>query len=97
MDDWNNGFGTPRFSYKPENYQEYHGISADSTHTSDMDFTKIQGNIDEDVPVKSTRYKSFNFKFCVPNITMKISTPHCKILRLEMCLGLSKYICDAML
>ena len=60
MDDWNNGFGTPRFSYKPENYQEYHGISADSTHTSDMDFTKIQGNIDEDVPVKSTRYEKFN-------------------------------------
>merc|ERR1719348_2587127 len=37
--------------------QEYHGISADSTHTSDMDFTKIQGNIDEDVPVKSTRIR----------------------------------------
>ena len=36
-------------------FQEYHGISADSTHTSDMDFSKIQGNIDDDVPVKSTR------------------------------------------
>merc|ERR1712212_811786 len=37
--------------------QEYHGISADSTHTSDMDFNKIQGNIDDDVPVKSTRIR----------------------------------------
>ncbi|XP_023333782.1 arginine kinase [Eurytemora carolleeae] len=37
--------------------QEYHGITADSTHTSDMDFTKIQGNIDDDVPVKSTRIR----------------------------------------
>eukprot|EP00091_Calanus_sinicus_P002070 TRINITY_DN12106_c0_g1_i9.p1 TRINITY_DN12106_c0_g1~~TRINITY_DN12106_c0_g1_i9.p1 ORF type:complete len:149 (-),score=59.12 TRINITY_DN12106_c0_g1_i9:6-407(-) len=26
--------------------QEYHGISADSVHTSDMDVAKIQGNID---------------------------------------------------
>ena len=37
--------------------QEYHGISADSTHTSDMDASKISGNIDEDVPVKSTRIR----------------------------------------
>merc|ERR1711915_231751 len=37
--------------------QEYHGISADSTHTSDMDFSKINGNIDDDVPVKSTRIR----------------------------------------
>jgi len=37
--------------------QEYHGISADSTHTSDMDAAKISGNIDEDVPVKSTRIR----------------------------------------
>jgi len=37
--------------------QEYHGISADSTHTSDMDAAKINGNIDEDVPVKSTRIR----------------------------------------
>jgi protein-arginine kinase len=37
--------------------QEYHGISADSTHTSDMDSTKIVGNIDDDVPVKSTRIR----------------------------------------
>ena len=37
--------------------QEYHGISADSTHTSDMDASKISGNIDDDVPVKSTRIR----------------------------------------
>merc|ERR1712121_76579 len=37
--------------------QEYHGISADSTHTSDMDAAKIHGNIDADVPVKSTRIR----------------------------------------
>merc|ERR1712179_784506 len=37
--------------------QEYHGISADSTHTSDMDSTKINGNINDDVPVKSTRIR----------------------------------------
>merc|ERR1712013_421557 len=36
---------------------EYHGISADSTHTSDMDSTKINGNINDDVPVKSTRIR----------------------------------------
>eukprot|EP00088_Acartia_fossae_P047768 TRINITY_DN5187_c0_g1_i8.p1 TRINITY_DN5187_c0_g1~~TRINITY_DN5187_c0_g1_i8.p1 ORF type:complete len:380 (-),score=138.17 TRINITY_DN5187_c0_g1_i8:413-1480(-) len=37
--------------------QEYHGIAADSTHTSDMDASKISGNIDDDVPVKSTRIR----------------------------------------
>merc|ERR1712128_196128 len=37
--------------------QEYHGISADSMHTSDMDSSKINGNIDDDVPVKSTRIR----------------------------------------
>merc|ERR1712032_4398 len=37
--------------------QEYHGISADATHTSDMDVDKIKGNIDEDVPVKSVRIR----------------------------------------
>jgi len=37
--------------------QEYHGISADATHTSDMDASKIVGNIDDDVPVKSTRIR----------------------------------------
>merc|ERR1712110_453343 len=35
--------------------QEYHGISADSKHTSDMDVGKIQGNINSDVPVHSAR------------------------------------------
>jgi len=37
--------------------QEYHGISADAVHTSDMDAAKINGNIDEDVPVKSVRIR----------------------------------------
>merc|ERR1719213_609935 len=37
--------------------QDYHGISADSTHTSDMDAEKIVGNIETDVPVKSTRIR----------------------------------------
>merc|ERR1712158_193540 len=37
--------------------QEYHGISADSKHTSDMDVTKIQGNIDGTAPVHSTRIR----------------------------------------
>merc|ERR1712062_331637 len=37
--------------------QEYHGISADATHTSDMDVEKINGNIDDDVPVKSVRIR----------------------------------------
>merc|ERR1712179_474250 len=37
--------------------QEYHGISADAVHTSDMDVSKIQGNIDSDIPVKSVRIR----------------------------------------
>jgi len=37
--------------------QEYHGISADAVHTSDMDSSKIVGNIDDDVPVKSVRIR----------------------------------------
>merc|ERR1712061_101740 len=37
--------------------QEYHGISADSRHTSDMDATKINGNIAADVPVHSARIR----------------------------------------
>merc|ERR1712142_349704 len=37
--------------------QEYHGISASSKHTSDMDITKIKGNIAEDVPVHSCRIR----------------------------------------
>merc|ERR1712024_35826 len=37
--------------------QEYHGISADSRHTSDMDAGKIKGNIAADVPVHSARIR----------------------------------------
>merc|ERR1712012_518661 len=37
--------------------QEYHGISADSVHTSDMDVSKIRGNIDPAAPVHSTRIR----------------------------------------
>ncbi len=35
---------------------EYHGLSPDFAHTSDMDVTKIQGNVDPKAPVHSTRY-----------------------------------------
>ena len=37
--------------------QEYHGISADAKHTSDMDADKIVGNIEAGVPVHSTRIR----------------------------------------
>merc|ERR1712147_384640 len=37
--------------------QEYHGISSDSKHTSDMDAGKIKGNINSDVPVLSARIR----------------------------------------
>jgi len=37
--------------------QDYHGISADAKHESDMDVTKIKGNIDPTAPVKSTRIR----------------------------------------
>jgi len=37
--------------------QEYHGISADAKHTSDMDVSKLKGNIDPTVPVHSTRVR----------------------------------------
>ena len=37
--------------------QEYHGISADAKHTSDMDPEKIKGNIEAGVPVHSTRIR----------------------------------------
>jgi len=36
---------------------EYHGLSADFAHTSDMDVIKIQGNVDPNAPVKSTRIR----------------------------------------
>merc|ERR1712241_1413821 len=37
--------------------QEYHGISADAKHTSDMDVEKVKGNINSDVPVHSCRIR----------------------------------------
>merc|ERR1711988_1754508 len=37
--------------------QEYHGIPADSKHTSDMDARKIQGTINPEAPVHSTRIR----------------------------------------
>merc|ERR1712212_796402 len=37
--------------------QEYHGIAPDATHTSDMDVSKIKGNIDPTAPVHSTRIR----------------------------------------
>jgi len=37
--------------------QDYHGISPDAMHESDMDVGKIQGNIDPTAPVKSTRIR----------------------------------------
>merc|ERR1711953_1549679 len=36
---------------------EYHGLSEDFSHTSDMDFNKLKGNINSDAPVKSTRIR----------------------------------------
>ena len=37
--------------------QDYHGISADAKHTSDMDVSKIKGNVESEVPVHSTRVR----------------------------------------
>jgi len=37
--------------------QEYHGIKPGAKHTSDMDSSKIKGNINPDVPVHSTRIR----------------------------------------
>merc|ERR1712020_212415 len=37
--------------------QDYHGISPDAVHTSDMDVGKIKGNIDPTAPVHSTRMR----------------------------------------
>merc|ERR1711953_689654 len=36
---------------------EYHGISPSAKHTSDMDASKIRGNVNEDVPVHSCRIR----------------------------------------
>merc|ERR1712168_995114 len=37
--------------------QEYHGIAPNAMHTSDMDVTKLQGNIYSDAPVHSVRIR----------------------------------------
>jgi len=37
--------------------QEYHGLKGDSKHTSDMDSSKVKGNVDAAAPVKSTRIR----------------------------------------
>merc|ERR1712128_113195 len=37
--------------------QEYHGISSSARHTSDMDFTKLRGNVVSDAPVHSCRIR----------------------------------------
>merc|ERR1712033_114534 len=37
--------------------QDYHGISPDAVHTSDMDVNKIKGNINPAAPVHSTRIR----------------------------------------
>merc|ERR1712002_1167681 len=37
--------------------QDYHGISPDAKHTSDMDVEHIKGNINSEVPVKSVRIR----------------------------------------
>jgi len=36
---------------------EYHGLPADFSHTSDMDVSKIKGNINPEVPVHSVRIR----------------------------------------
>ncbi|TRY71659.1 hypothetical protein TCAL_08587 [Tigriopus californicus] len=36
---------------------EYHGLSPEFSHTSDMDTSKLKGNIDPKAPVKSTRIR----------------------------------------
>merc|ERR1712013_707615 len=38
-------------------YKDYHGISPDAKHTSDMDVNKVTGNIDPAAPVHSTRIR----------------------------------------
>ena len=35
---------------------EYHGLPSEFSHTSDMDVANIEGNINPEAPVKSTRY-----------------------------------------
>ena len=36
---------------------EYHGLKPDFAHQSDMDASKIEGNINPEAPVKSTRIR----------------------------------------
>ena len=38
---------------------KYRGLPEDFKHTSDMDASKIEGNINEKAPVKSTRFCHF--------------------------------------
>jgi len=37
--------------------QEYHGIKADAKHSTDMDVSKLKGNVDAAAPVNSTRIR----------------------------------------
>lgn len=37
--------------------EEYHGIKSDAKHISDMDVTHLNGNIEANIPVKSTRIR----------------------------------------
>ena len=37
----------------------YHGLPEDFKHTSDMGESKIEGNINEKAPVKSTRFGNY--------------------------------------
>jgi len=37
--------------------QEYHGISESAEHVSDMDFSKVKGNVNPEAPVHSTRIR----------------------------------------
>ena len=38
---------------------KYHGLPEDFKHTSDMGQSKIEGNINEKAPVKSTRFGNY--------------------------------------
>lgn len=40
---------------------EYHGLPPAFSHTSDMDVSKIKGNIDSAAPVHSTRQGATNY------------------------------------
>ena len=43
---------------------EYHGLSGDFKHTSDMDATKITKNVDAEVPVHSCRWVGSKKRTC---------------------------------